>query len=259
MADPIQIGLQNQKVYQSDQPLILNPDGSSQASITFKISVDMLQARPYFPAYLDPHPYFPQLKAYETSATQENGKITSVTTTYHGVLANNSDLNDLAQIEYARVLSEAPIETHPRYAFPLDNPPITPFDIDAIELALQNCTGLPSLIQNGPDAGNNAPPTLLCQELFKKKRKGIESYYKLGSTYRVSYCSSDPPDASLINKIGKQFTSLPSPAPTPPENQAYLLMGVSWSRRSGVVNITEDYQLSGVGGWDPDLYPLATA
>jgi hypothetical protein len=259
MATPIYIGLQNTKVYQVEQPLNLNPDGSAQASITFKVNVNMLQAQQYFPNYLDDHPSFPGLKAYETSATQENGIITSVTTTYHGVLANNSELKNLAQIEYSRVLSEAPIETHPRYAFPLDDPPITKFDIDAIELALQNCTGLPSLIQNGPNESDKAAPSELCEELFKKKRKGIESYYKLGSTYRISYCSPDPPEQSLINKIGKQFNSLDSPAPAPPQDQAYLLMGVSWTRRAGVVNITEDYQLSGVGGWDPDLYPLEGA
>jgi hypothetical protein len=255
----IKVGPKQDKIYQAEKQVNYNPDGSGQATLTFKVGGLIKDIGSYIPPYLQSNPDFSELKAYETVVSQEPGEISSVTTTYHGVLAGNSDLRGLAQHEYSRVLSEAPIETHPRYAFPLDNPGITPYDIDAIELALQNCTGLPSLIKNGPNNGDNAAPSELCQELFKKKRKGIESYYKLGSTYRISYCSSDPPESSLINKVGKQFNSLPDPAPVPPEDQSYLLMGVSWTKRSGVVNITEDYQLSGVGGWDPDLYPLAPA
>ena len=253
----IKVGPQYDKIYQAERQINYNPDGSGQATLSFKVGGKAKDIQSYIPAYLQNHPEYSELKAYESSVSQENGEVTMVTTTYHGILGNNSDLKNLAQHEYSRVLSEAPIETHPRYAFPLDDPGITPFDIDAIELALQNCTGLPSLIQNGPNVGNNGPPSELCIELFKKKRKGIESYYKLGSTYRISYASEDPPESALMNKVGKQFASLPSPAPASPTDQAYLLMGVSWTKRAGVVNITEDYQLSGVGGWDPDLYPLS--
>ena len=236
-------------IYQVEMPLSVSPDGSATTSLTYKILDNVNEIQ--IPAHLTVHPDpdYKDMLAYEMEMNQEEGNVSSVTVTYLGVYDNNPE--KLAQHDFQRNVAEAPIGTHPRYAIPFDDPPVTKFDHDAIELALRNCTGLPPLIQgkNGPDQ-----PSALCTELFLKKRKGVESYYRSGATYRRSYVSPDPPSNALINSIGKIFKSLSHPAPSPPENQSYLLMAVSWSKQAGVIYISEEYQLSGITSWDEDLY-----
>jgi hypothetical protein len=79
---------------------------------------------------------------------------------------------------------------------------------------------------------------------------------KPGGIYKKTYVSDDYPSATLMNQVGKIATPA-APAPTPPTGQNYLCIGISWQRQAGVVTIMEDYQLSGPGGWDPDLYATA--
>jgi hypothetical protein len=248
----IKIGDVTGAIYQSERPTHLNPDGSGQSTLTYKCTTESQYA--VIPQYLSPHPYLPNLRAWESELNQEPGGIITISTIYKGVLAPNPQ--ELAQYEYSKTLLEAPIETFPRYALPRDSPPLTKFDIDAVELALQNCTGLPPLISTGPDSPPAAPSDI-CKEYYEKKRRGIDSYYRLGATFKKTYVSNNVPGSSLFNNIGKQFSSLPSPAPSPPSGQSYLMMAANWTRQAGVVTITEEYQLSGEGGWDPQLYPTA--
>jgi hypothetical protein len=236
----IKIGNVTGAIYQSERPLHLNPDGSAQASLTYKCTTESSFA--VIPAYLTAHPFLPDLKAYESDLDQEPGGIIRITTIYKGVLAENPE--ELAQHDYGRTTTEAPIETHPKFAVPYDAPPVTPTDLATIELALQNAT---------------APPTTLstiATLLYNKKRRGIESFLKPGGIYKKTYVSDSYPGASLMNQVGKIATPA-SPAPTAPDGQNYLCIGISWSKQAGVVTIMEDYQLSGPGGWDPDLYESA--
>jgi hypothetical protein len=236
----IKIGNVTGAIYQSERPLHLNPDGSAQASLTYKCTTESSFA--VIPAYLTAHPFLPDLKAYESDLDQEPGGILRITTIYKGVLAENPE--ELAQHDYGRTTTEAPIETHPKFAVPYDAPPVTPTDLATIELALQNAT---------------APPTTLstiATLIYNKKRRGIESFLKPGGIYKKTYVSDSYPGASLMNQVGKIATPA-SPAPTAPDGQNYLCIGISWSKQAGVVTIMEDYQLSGPGGWDPDLYESA--
>lgn len=232
----IQIGNYSGAIYQTEQPLHLNPDGSAQATLTFKAS---RQASYVIPRYLTPHPVYNALQCYESDLDYEPGGVVRITTIYKGVLAENP--NELGQHDFSRTLVEAPIETHPIFALPRDNPPVTPQKLAEIELSLQNCTD--------PNPDWDKPTRLL----WEKKRRGIETYLKPGGIYRVSYCSNSIPDPELLERAGKIF-SPPNPCPSPPSGQNYLCMGISWVKEAGVVRITEEYQLSGQGGWDPDLY-----
>lgn len=236
----IKIGNVTGAIYQAERPLHLNPDGSAQASLTYKCTTESAYA--VIPAYLTPHPFIPDLKCYESDLDQEHGGIIRITSIYRGVIADNPE--ELAQHEYSRTLTEAPIETNPIYYLPRDNPPITPQNINDIELRLQNCQ----------DA--NSSWTTLVKGLWEKKRRGIESFLKPGAIYKRTYASENIPSGSLLNNVGKRVTP-PSPCPTAPSGQNYLLMGVSWTKQAGVVTVVEEYQLSGPGGWDPDLYPEA--
>ena len=233
----IKIGNVTGAIYQSERPLHLNPDGSAQASLTYKCSDSASVA--VVPAYLTPHPYLPELKCYESDLDQEPGGIIRITSIYKGVLASNPE--ELAQHEYNRTTTEAPIETHPLFAVPYSSPPVTPAQLAAIELALQNAQ---------PPASSVTGAALT---LYNKKRRGIESYLKPGGIYKKTYVSSDYPGSDLMNQVGKIATP-PSPAPTAPSGQNYLCIGVTWVKQAGVVTISEEYQLSGPGGWDPDLY-----
>lgn len=236
----IKIGNVTGAIYQSEQPFHMNPDGSAQASLTYKCSD--ASAFAVVPVYLSSHPYYPSLKCFESDIDREPGGIIRITSIYKGVFASNP--KQLAQHESQRTLTEAPIETHPKFALPRDNPPVSSTDLAAIELALQNNT---KAWATWSDA---------TKLLFSKKRMGIDSYLKPGAVYRKTYVQEDIPSAAMLNKVGKIVTP-ESPAPSPPTGWDYLLMGVSWNKQAGVVTVTEEYQLSGPGGWDPDLYEIA--
>ena len=243
----IRIGNVTGAIYQSSRPIRMNADGSGDATLTYKCAAQSQVVT--LPAYLTPHPYVAKLLCFEASLDREPGGIYVITATYKGVLADNAA--GLAQYDSARTTSEAPIETHPLFAYPPDAPPVTPNDLALIELTLQkNQPFLPVII---PLAAN--PKADL---LFAKKRRGIESYLKIGSTFKKTYVSETIPTGALMGYVGK-IVNAPDPAPAPPEGQDYLLSGVSWTKQAGVVRITEEYLLSGVGGWDHDLYDKAGA
>ena len=236
----IKIGNVTGAVYQPERPIHVNPDGSAQASLTYKCTTESSAA--VIPAYFTPHPFLPSLKCYESDLDQEPGGIIRITSIYKGVLAD--DPESLAQHDFGRTTAEAPIETHPLFAVPYDNPPVTPTQLAAIELALQNAQPPPSTI------------TGAALTLYNKKRRGIESYLKPGGIYKKTYVSADYPADALMATVGK--IAVPgTPAPAPPTGQNYLCIGISWTRQAGVVTIMEEYQLSGPGGWDPDLYATA--
>lgn len=233
----IKIGNVTGAIYQAEQPVHLNPDGSGQATLTYKCT----ESSPFavIPAYLTSHPYLPELKAYESDLDREHGGIIRISTTYKGVLANNPE--ELAQHDFSRTVSQEPVETHPLFALPRSNPPVTASEITVIELALQNAQ----------------PPTVTlsskAQLLYEKKLRGIDSYLRSGSVYRKSYVSKNIPTTGELAEVGK-IKNPGSPAPPAPTDQEYLFVGLSWNKTAGVVTITEEYQLSGIGGWDPDLY-----
>ena len=238
----IRIGNLTGAIYQTARPVRMSPDGSGEASLTYKCASESSVIT--LPAYLTPHPFIPQLLCFEASLDRENGGIYVITATFKGVLAPNPGA--LAQYDFSRTTSEAPIETHPLFASPFDNPPVTSKDMALIEKSL--AASLPFLPVIVPFAAN--PKADL---LFAKKRRGIDSYLKIGSVFKKTYVSANIPTTALMSKVG-QIVSAPSPAPSPPSGQDYLLSGVSWNKQAGVVRITEEYMLSGIGGWDPDLY-----
>lgn len=238
----IRIGNLTGAIYQASRPVRMSADGSGDATLTYKCASESSVIT--LPAYLTPHPFIPQLKCYEASLDRENGGVYVITATFKGVLAPNPGA--LAQYDFSRTTSEAPIETHPLFSFPFDNPPVTTREMALIEKSL--AASLPFLPVIVPFAAN--PKADL---LFAKKRRGIDSYLKIGSVFKKTYISETIPTTALMSKVG-QIVSAPSPAPNPPDNQDYLLSGVSWNKQAGVVRITEEYMLSGIGGWDPDLY-----
>jgi hypothetical protein len=235
----IKIGNTTGAIYQVEQPIHLNPDGSAQASLTYKCTVESPYA--VIPEYLTPHPYLPALLCYESDLDYEPGGIIRITSIYRGILADNPE--ELAQYEFSRTLTEAPIETNPKYSIPRDDPPVTAADLNAIELAIQNCTPI------------NSSLSAAAKNLYDKKRRGIDSFLRPGAIFKKTYASETIPTA-ILDDVGK-VVNPGAPAPDAPSDQNYLLMGVSWTKQAGLITVVEEYQLSGPGGWDPDLYPTA--
>jgi len=120
----IKIGNFTTGILQPEQPIHLNPDGSAQATLTYKMAEESADA--VIPAYNTPYPLhgLSDLKCFESDLTREAGGIVLITSIYRGVMREDPDL--LGQHEGSRAVSEAPIETHPIFALPRDNPPVTP-------------------------------------------------------------------------------------------------------------------------------------
>jgi len=232
----IQIGNVTGAIYQPERPVHLNPDGSAQATLTYKCSSTSAVA--VIPSYLSAHPFIPALKCFESDYNMEPGGVVVITTIYKGVMVDTGDLPGLAQHEFSRVCSEAPIETHPSFSIPFESPPVSVADISKIELSLQNNTDMPTGMSAAAEA------------LYGLKRRGVESFMKPGSIYKKSYISTTIPATDDIGYISEPGT----PAPAAPTGQNYLCIGISWTKEAGVIRVHEEHQLSGPGGWNPALY-----
>jgi len=231
------IGNQRQLILQPDQTVSQAPDGSGEGRLSYKCPWNYVAT--YVPTPLQSHPLFPNLLLYEFTTAREVGDIARFDLIYRGVLADDPSV--LAQYEAAKAVTSEPIETHPLFAYPPSSPPVTPTQLVAINLALQNNTSY---------SGTGGADTLL----YNKKLRGIDSYYRVGTTFRKSYVDfpdSLPLDASNVGYV----TDISDPyAPTLAPGQNWLQTGLSWRLAAGAVFVVEDYQASGLGQWDVDLY-----
>jgi hypothetical protein len=217
------------------------PDGSGEATLTYKTTTAGFTLA-NLPNPLSPHPAYSQLKLYEAQAKREPGDVMAVTCTYRGVIVGNKFT--FSQQEFSVNTSSEPIETHPSFAQPIANPPVSPTELATIQKFLDNNTVPVYTI-----ATTNA--TAAGVMLYNKKRRGIDSYLNVGGTYKLSYIQADIP--SEYTSIGK-ITIAPPLAPIPPGSRTYLYTGLSWRKQGGVVSVNEEYTMSGFSGWDTDLY-----
>jgi hypothetical protein len=238
-------------IKQSDQKITQGPDGSVQATLSYKCK--WISIKQFIPTPLQKHPEFPSLLLYEYSLEKEPGEIGRFDLVYRGVLLNNTDLGKLAQEEATLTISTEPIETHPTFAGKRDatgnwpaSPPVSKSELNAIDIALRSSVNYTS--------SNTA-----AQKLYDRKLRGIDSYYRIGTTYRNNYVQTKAPVAGQYAVVGKSiindsFKQIYSNAPVPAEGQAYLMTGLSWRKAGGAYYINQEFQLSGNGGWDSVLY-----
>jgi len=217
------------------------PDGSGEATLTFKRSSDSFTLAS-LPNPLSEHPKYSALRLYEAQAKREPGNIMVVTCTYRGVIVGNRFT--FAQQEFNVATSAEPIETHPIFSNPVENPPVTPTELATIQRFLDNNT-VP--VYTIASTGATAAGVML----YNKKRRGIDSYLSIGGTYKLSYIQENiPTDYSPVGNI----IIAPPLAPIPPGSRTYLYSGLSWRKQGGVVSVNEEYTMSGPTGWDKDLY-----
>lgn len=217
------------------------PDGSGEAVLTFKRSATGFTLAS-LPNPLSEHPKYSALRLYEAQAKREPGDVMVVTCTYRGVIVGNKFT--FSQQEFTVNTSSEPIETHPLFSDPVDNPPVSPTELATIQKFLDNNTVPVYTIATT----NSTEKGVM---LYEKKRRGIDSYMNVGGTYKLSYIQADIP--SEYTAIGK-ITIAPPLAPIPPGNRNYLYTGLSWRKQGGIVSVNEEYTMSGFSGWDSDLY-----
>jgi hypothetical protein len=105
----------------------------------------------------------------------------------------------------------------------------------------------------------NTPPTTVASVTSTLGKKlvdyltvGPEKYKVPRQIWRVTYNSKSKPKAALLNKVGK--IADPPGAPEIANNRNWLFMGLNMEESKGIFTITEEYQLSDLGGFDPFIY-----
>lgn len=148
--------------------------------------------------------------------------------------------SNIVGIEFIGSLRTVPLQAHPRYAT------LTAEEQKEVKDFVQNpISGSKAL----PDWSSFAGVTEMA-ELATKMLEGQESYYEPSVILRKTFFSGSLPSGDKLGKI-KSPNVYYGAAPTDAD---WLLVSVSARGQSGAYTVTEEYELSGEGGWDADIY-----
>lgn len=158
-------------------------------------------------------------------------------------------------------VSEEPIETHPRYdELTADQRNIVQQFKAGRYKIYKTVDGVITKVISRVDDLNVGSFDIAASEpltdLVTKINKGFISYLVPNQVFRVSYTQNSKPPAALLNMTG--YIKNAEDAPTVGDGRNWLLIGVNYSSESGVYSITEEYQLSGPGGWNTEIYTKPT-
>lgn len=175
------------------------------------------------------------------SRTVVSAEAGTVRTTYQYDLTSAgtvTSLSGIVGIEFAGSLRTVPIEAHPNFA----EPNLYPADIKKVKDAVQIPDRTPSFADTTDEAR--------AVSLYGYLVSGIESYYVPSIIVRKTYYSPTIPSGNKLGKIadpGVYYAAKPS-------NATWLLINLSARGEANNYTITEEYELSGEGGWDTYLY-----
>lgn len=198
-------------------------------------------------------------------ANNEGGTAT-VTCKYSGTVSPDYGFDDDDNIPFTSSLSvatsEEPVETHPRYTTgegaltSEERVLVSDFKASRLKVnAVDEQNGLvTSLITriDDSDIGIITVDNPLLQELLGKILKGIVSYIAPRPVYRYNITQTSPPPSTQLNAVGTVGNAQKAPAIDGGRN--WLLMAVNYDFDGTVYNISYEWNLSGIGGWDEDLY-----
>lgn len=181
--------------------------------------------------------------------TQKSRSVTQdvagqVRTTYQFEL--DDPLNPLrpaagATIEYINSVRTVPMEAHPNFREPF----LLIKDVKFIKDKLNEIQSENAF----PDLSSTKDPARAAS-LFGYLAKGITSYYEPSLVIRKTYTAAAPPTARRIGKIASPGV----PVPGAPQGANFLLLSVNARGLPGNYQVTEEYEMSGPGGWDTFLY-----
>jgi len=152
--------------------------------------------------------------------------------------SGNSGSFSSVGIEFVGSMRTVPIEAHPNFA----EPNLYASDIKKVKDAVQTAGQSPTF----DDTTDSARAISLYEYLVS----GVESYYLPSVIVRKTYNASSIPSGNKLGKIadpGVYYAAKPT-------NATWLFINLSARGQSGSYVITEEYELSGQGGWDTYLY-----
>jgi len=221
--------------------IVIDEVGKAEATLEYVIPSGFTISD--LPRPRSPHPVYTNLQLYEVRASRQAGELFKVTCSYRGVQggADGSGTSTIyTSEEFSSTTSAEPIKTHPRYAFPVNDPPVSSTELNGIEQAIEN-----KIVWDAQPGATEAG-----RNLYSKLVRGVDSYLATKSVYSRSYAGKIIPNKAAL--VGKIYS--PQGAPPLPKDQNYLFSGMSWTRSGGVVTTKEEYMASGRTGWDKDLY-----
>ena len=146
-----------------------------------------------------------------------------------------------ATFEFIASTREVPIEAHPNFAEPF----LLPKDIKFIKDKLNSIVSQNAM----PDLSSTTDPARAAS-LFGYLARGIISYYEPSILVRKTYQATNPPTAARIGKITSPGIRVPGSSP----GANFVLISVNSRGQTGSYSVTEEYLMSGAGGWDTFLY-----
>lgn len=255
--------------------LKLYPDGSCEATETFRGTY--AKRLENLPVALQPHPDFPTLKLFEFLGSKEPGEIYQYACVYKGILPD-TDVWALMQEDVTLMSAQEPVETFWRFSYPWNDPPVTTTLLSQVQAAIDaNVADITAVYPNIDPEGDASGKA--AYNLWLLRRRGIDSVKVPQLSVRLSYVA----DASLgswyltvrrlislyvgtiaLDSDGTYLAinrarSVPTPGnfefgSDEDRKRNYLLNGVSWRLQGNLLNVSEDYLLSGRSGWVPYLY-----
>jgi hypothetical protein len=150
--------------------------------------------------------------------------------------------------EFVSAVRTVPIEAHPNFGGSQISAGgfIKPEDIKLIKDTVQTPGKTFDDISGSLVSGDTAK----CRSLYGYLAKGVESYYVPSMVVRKTYQASSPPSGGKVGKISSPGGAVPGA----PSGATFLLISVSARGTSGAYTVTEEYEMSGEGGWDTFLY-----
>jgi hypothetical protein len=152
------------------------------------------------------------------------------------------------QVEVVSAVRTVPIEAHPNFGGEGRGGFVTAAGKkiirDAINVPDKKFSDIETEIR---DSGSEVPRA---RSLYGYLLDGITSYYEPSLVIRKTYQASSPPSAGQVGKIANPGVSIAGV----PKGATFLLVNVSARGQSGAYTVTEEYEMSGEGGWDTFLY-----
>lgn len=226
---------------QADERFVINRFGIGEFTLNWKFYYPRMEAilrdQLYYGA---PHPDFPQLLLEDREGGRENGNIGVITTVYRGATFNPSDPLPAPEYNTDISLSSEPLPTNSRYKT------LTSTELRQVQKWFDSI---------GEENQGDAIPSGwrdLMQEYAGKLLKGQTSYLRPGTIHTINYISNSRPGQKL-KYMGKVIGS-PKGAPSLPDGQEWLMVGLGWQTKGSYFSCLEKYQASGDGGWDKDFY-----
>jgi hypothetical protein len=239
-----------------------------------------------------------QLKVWKANYVCEKGDVITVTADFCGIDPSvNSGTKTITQVVMSGATASEPIEHHPNFLDvlcptglpPLSNrlagfPPASGWDAN-VGTNPNRALWTPKVSSGGATQGQQFVGFLPNQEASEfpgniNIKAGIKNYYKPSNTLRcLFYVNNEATAVGFASYVGwitnGNLYQLPdsykglatgvyggsfiyAPEFLAKINRGFLITSCSVEQFGGIWKVTADLMLSGISGWDKDIYPMIT-